>query len=118
MSTRDVPAAAPASEGLGALRERYAECAGSAFRVVGDGVDLELVMVSELHASSSQESFSLEFIGPREAMLQQGTHGVHHARFGQVDLFLVPIGLDGDRVRYEAVFNRLLVPPAGMSSEA
>jgi hypothetical protein len=51
------------------------------------------------------DPFTLEFTGPPPA-LEQRIHALDHPILGELDLFLVPIGLDPDgRVRYEAVFN-------------
>ncbi len=46
--------------------------------------------------------FSLVFHGGPG--LTQGTHQLTHAELGDLDLFLVPIGRDGEVVRYEAAF--------------
>lgn len=51
-------------------------------------------------------SFVLEFEAPGPPYLRQGTFHMHHDRLGEVAIFLVPLGLQGDRMRYEAVFHR------------
>jgi hypothetical protein len=56
------------------------------------------------HGPKGQErlQFSLVFSGP--PVLGQGTYRLTHAELGELDLFLVPIGRDGEVVRYEAAF--------------
>jgi hypothetical protein len=81
----------------------------SQFRVVPDSsaVALDLVEVGELASSPRQEQFSVVFRGPARPFLSQGMYRLAHERMGEFDLFLVPVGRDGDRYLYEAVFNRL-----------
>ncbi len=109
----DAPGALEGELGrLGPLRDRYAECLGSAFRrtadEAGDALVLELVSVSELRTTGWQEGFSLEFRGPAPIPLRQGIHALDHKQLGRLELFLVPIGLDGGSMRYEAIYNRLV----------
>jgi len=66
-----------------------------------------LVEVNALGSSTKQEQFSLQFRAPRDAPISQGIYRLEHDRLGALDIFLVPIGLDGNGVRYEAVFTRL-----------
>jgi hypothetical protein len=55
-----------------------------------------------------QESFSILFQGPREKSLPQGTYHFHHHRTSDFALFIVPVGVDDQGCRYEAVINRLV----------
>jgi hypothetical protein len=48
--------------------------------------------------------FSLEFRGPAETFMPQGTYPLTHAELGELTLFLVPLGPDADSMRYEAAF--------------
>jgi hypothetical protein len=54
------------------------------------------------------EQFSIIFRGPSDQSLGQGTQHMEHKRFGELDLFIVPIRQDGTGLFYEAVFNRFL----------
>ena len=55
--------------------------------------------------SPRPDPFSLVFSGPPPIM-EQRTYALSHPTLGPIDIFLVPIGVDGEgRVRYEAVFN-------------
>ena len=48
--------------------------------------------------------FSLVFRGPADPALPQSTYGLDHEDLGHLDVFLVPIGSDGEGMRYQAVF--------------
>ena len=58
-------------------------------------------------AERQADSFSLEFRGPRSRLLPQATYQFKHAILGAFPLFIVPVGVEGDQYRYEALFNRL-----------
>ncbi|HYJ84720.1 MAG TPA: hypothetical protein VEW46_01530 [Pyrinomonadaceae bacterium] len=72
-------------------------------------VDLELVEVkgymNKPGEAEGMERFSLFFKGPGKPLLPQSTYSFSNEGMGKIDLFLVPIGPDGDGIRYEAVFN-------------
>jgi hypothetical protein len=57
------------------------------------------------------ESFALVFRGPRAPQLAQGMYEFAHDQIGAFALFIVPIGADTDSVRYEAIFNRMVLAP-------
>ena len=71
-------------------------------------LDLELIDVSGLTETPRQRTFSILFRGPLERPFSQGTYRIEHSDLGTVDLFLVPVGREGDGMRYEAVFNNLV----------
>lgn len=82
------------------------------FRVRIDGVesiDLELVSVTEAGQRSSVEArqpFSLHFLGPVSPQyLIQHIYRLEHAQMGVLDLFIVPLGPEAGRMRYEAIFT-------------
>lgn len=74
-----------------------------------DLLDLELVRVAEVGANSMQgarKPFSLQFLGPvSRQYLQQHTYCLEHEFFGVLDLFIVPLGPETGRMRYEAIFS-------------
>jgi len=79
---------------------------GDAFEVGAPGatVGLVLAQVQELPVSGREGgSFRLEFHGPLKPMLGQG---IYPFLLGgdRVDIFLVPIGLTPQAMRYEAIF--------------
>lgn len=67
-------------------------------------VELQLIHVQELPASGrSAGSFRLEFHGPLQPFLPQGTFAFHLGR-ERPGIFMVPLGPAGDKMRYEALF--------------
>jgi len=53
------------------------------------------------------ERFSLFFEGP-DRYLPQNTYSLQHDQMGNFEIFLVPITKEGEKFRYEAVFNYYL----------
>jgi hypothetical protein len=51
------------------------------------------------------EPFSAVFLGPPSPVLPQRTWDLAHPALGTHAVFLVPLGPQGGRIRYEAVFN-------------
>jgi len=82
------------------------------FRVRLDGVEpivLELVNVTESGIRSRPEArrpFSLHFLGPVSPQyLVQHTYRLEHEQMGAFDLFIVPLGPETGRMRYEVIFT-------------
>jgi hypothetical protein len=48
---------------------------------------------------------SIVLHGPLDHALPQQIWPLDHDELGRLDIFLVPLGPDGDAMRYEAVFN-------------
>ena len=97
-------------------REEFAAHVGEVFSISPDenaGIDLTLTEVVGVGPKTTQEAldagraapFSAVFRGPPEPLLPQATHRLSHAKLGDFDLFLVPIGPDGDGIGYEAAFS-------------
>lgn len=72
-------------------------------------VELELISVEQTAQKSSPPTsrpFSLHFLGPASShYLVQHIYRLEHEQMGVLDLFLVPLGSEAGRMRYEAVFN-------------
>ena len=74
-------------------------------------IELELVDVVKLgepreSARVRRQAFSIQFLGPVSNLyLQQHVYRIEHEQMGSLDLFLVPLGPENGRMRYEAVFN-------------
>jgi hypothetical protein len=83
------------------LRSDFAVRAAS-----GATIALRLLEVNEKQAPGL-EQFSLTFRGPLAPMLEQRIHRLEHSVIGSRDLFVVPIGPDGEGMLYEVIFNRL-----------
>jgi hypothetical protein len=113
-------AAEPAGAGLGEAPSlaTFRREVGTNFRVVPAGwapVTFCLEAAEKLpHATVGQaeRQFSLLFRGGPECALEQNTYGLEHATLGRLDVFIVPVQLRKDGVRYyEAIFNE--APQAG-----
>lgn len=82
----------------------------SAHTPEGEPRELELVLEAAAAgpgaapADGVRRPFSLVFRGPLDAPLPQGITPLRHVELGEVGIFLVPIGSDGEGRRYEAVF--------------
>jgi hypothetical protein len=92
----------------------FAPLLNQTFTIRLDGVDpiaLELVSVTEPRveddgAGPRRRPFSLLFLGPVSRLyLQQHIYRLEHEQLGALELFLVPLGPEQGRMRYEAVFN-------------
>jgi hypothetical protein len=73
-----------------------------------EGEPFELVLSrcdESPHARPDHPAFSLLFHARGTGHLPQQIFALEHAELGQFDLFLVPLGPEGDRMRYEAVVN-------------
>ena len=71
-------------------------------------IDLELVSVTEAGPASRSEArrpFSLHFLGPVSSQyLIQHIYRLEHEIMGTLELFIVPLGPERGRMRYEAIF--------------
>jgi hypothetical protein len=72
-------------------------------------IDLQLVSVTALGAASQtgfRNPFSLHFLGPvSQHYLQQHTYQMVNQQLGTLDIFIVPLGAEVSRMRYEAIFT-------------
>jgi hypothetical protein len=72
-------------------------------------IDLQLVSVTELGTASQTEfrnPFSLHFLGPvSQQYLQQHTYPMVNEKLGTLEIFIVPLGAEAGRMRYEAIFT-------------
>lgn len=94
----------------------FAPHLGDTFRIYSDSgssLQVELIEATELGQGSGhgpgsppgRTPFSIVFRGPPEGFLPQRIYRIEHDGIGSFDLFLVPIGPDGEGMRYEAVFT-------------
>ena len=95
-----------------ASHDDFAACLNQPFTIDDDAagtVELELVEVATRGtfdpALQSRQSFAILFVGSAEPALAQGIHRLHHDQLGAMDLFLVPVGLAAQGMRYEAIFT-------------
>lgn len=72
-------------------------------------IELELISVTETGQRLSPEArqpFSLHFLGPVSPQyLLQHIYRLEQEEMGELDLFLVPLGPELRRMRYEAIFS-------------
>ena len=88
----------------------FSEHLNTKFRIRPDEstvIETELIAAEDLGSTPRQERFSLIFRAPHQPILPQRMYRIEHDVMGTLDLFLVPIGVEEDGLRYEAVFNRL-----------
>jgi hypothetical protein len=90
--------------------EDFFQCEGEQFETSSGGSDLRLILrliqVEKLgNHAGSREAFSLFFEGPPSPALQQSIHRLENAGFGEIEIFLVPIGTSPNGLRYQALFT-------------
>jgi hypothetical protein len=72
-------------------------------------IDLQLVSVTGLGTASQpgfRNPFSLHFLGPvSQQYLPQHTYQMVNEKLGTFDIFIVPLGAEAGRMRYEAIFT-------------
>lgn len=72
----------------------------------GAQVPVSVVEVRDLPDRSTRAApFAVEFEGPRDPMLPQGIHALHHPSLGLLELFMVPLARTASHARYELIFN-------------
>lgn len=85
----------------------FVNLVGHTFRVGEDmkGPDITLDRVEPI-ANGQREggSFSALFLGPQDFVLEQGFYQLSGATIA-FNIFLVPVGPEGDQSLYEAVYN-------------
>jgi uncharacterized protein DUF6916 len=89
----------------------FTEQIGSSLDVVNmssSPLGLKLMRVVEHAKTETNEAFSVFFLGPSDPFLPQGTRTLRHARFGEMEIFLVPVAKTNTGFEYEAVFNYIL----------
>lgn len=90
--------------------DQFKDKTGQAFVIEEDSVpsiELTLTEVAPIKnfANAPRAPFSLIFTSQGKSVLPQRMYALRHAALGLQSIFLVPVGKDGDTVRYEAVFN-------------
>lgn len=94
-------------ENLSALTaDTFEPLTGETFGHAGDGPALVLSCVARgRQVDGHREPFVLTFEGPRSAFLGQGMRRLQHGTLGDLEVFLVPVGMTEESYRYEAVFG-------------
>jgi len=92
-------------------RDNFAGVIGSTFTVkdASNGTaELVLTRVSELHESSGCRGFSVEFLAPENCNVDQGLYDIEHTTLGNMQLFLVPVGMKNGQLELQSIFNLLI----------
>jgi len=89
--------------------ETFESRLGETFRIQADTEWVEATLTEATPVGEGTEGrrapFSIVLRVPGDRVLPQQIYGVAHAGIGEFELFLVPIGPDGEGMRYEAVFG-------------
>ena len=92
--------------------ERFEACDGQTFIAADAGAEPVALVLSEVRLQGTfdpehhqRQAFSLLFSGRTETVLEQRMYLLQNDTLGELTIFLVPIGSDGDRMLYEAVFT-------------
>lgn len=96
--------------------ETFSPHVGETFRIPLQGdqsIELELVDARSLFDSyagrpgprTARAPFALVLKGPAAPVLPQRIYPLEHATIGRHELFIVPIGPDQGRMRYEVIFT-------------
>jgi len=85
-------------------------CLDQPFNLEHNGASHALILISvdrlaKSATSDDREAFSVVFRGDKSQTLEQQIYRISHDALGNMDLFIVPIGLDDEGMRYEAVFS-------------
>lgn len=90
----------------------FVPCLNQTFTVRIDGLEpigLELILATEKSNGfrpGVRRPFSLHFLGPVSSQyLFQNMYRLEHPELGVLDIFLVPLGPEEGRMRYEAIFG-------------
>jgi hypothetical protein len=93
----------------------FAQYLGQKFRIGLDSahrLEVELIEANSLgegpsggEESKKRAPFSLVFRGPKDLLLPQRIYPFEHEGLGSFPIFIVPIGVDENGLRYEAVFT-------------
>lgn len=94
--------------------ETFKSHVGESFRIAfTDGeIELTLILATPITAGepepdpAKRSPFSLTFRGgPVDRFLPQRIYELEHPELGSLPIFLVPLGPDGEGMRYEAIFT-------------
>jgi hypothetical protein len=89
--------------------ETFAAHLNQRFTVIHGASSLELTLVEAAARSGGRgqgrQPFALLFQGPIAPVLPQATYRFEHAELPVLDIFIVPVGPEQGRMRYEAIFS-------------
>jgi hypothetical protein len=91
--------------------DTFAAREGERFTIAFEDGELELElaeverMPEEWGRTERREPFSVIFHGSIEYLLPQQVWPLRHDDLGRLDVFLVPLGPEGEAMRYQAIFT-------------
>lgn len=90
--------------------ETFTAHLGSEFQLAIGSISLPLVLTEAKTAGAarpggSRTPFGLTFRCPGPQLLPQAIYRLEHPVLGVLEIFLVPVGRDGDGFFYQAIFN-------------
>lgn len=91
--------------------ESFAKELGTSFQLdYGPEAPLRLELIEatpgkQNSVGARRVPFSLLFRGPQQPVLPQKIYPLEHERLGRLEIFIVPLGPDGEGMRYEAIFT-------------
>jgi hypothetical protein len=93
-------------------RSRFTPFRGATFQMASgtDAVDVVLTEISELKPvlrPDDEKRFALLFVAARDHAPADGIRTFRRAGFGEIDLFVSPVGRPVNAVHYQAIVNRL-----------
>jgi activator of 2-hydroxyglutaryl-CoA dehydratase len=91
--------------------EKFSQHLNSKFIVKhesGTTVELQLIEAKPSTKTPAYEQFSLLFLGPPNAFLQQATYSFEHEQLEAFEMFIVPVKQVAEGFHYEAIISRQL----------
>jgi hypothetical protein len=93
-------------------RSRFMPFVGATFRMTGGGekADVVLAEISDLSPvlrPADEKRFSLLFTGARDHPPADGIRNFSNDEFGEIDMFVSPIGRRTGSLSYQVIVNRL-----------
>lgn len=89
--------------------ERFQPLVGDTFTIRAADGEIDAVLTSAEPGTAAPggnpEPFSLVWLGPTDAQLQQGMHVIEHPALEASAIFLVPIGASQAGIEYQAIFS-------------
>lgn len=89
--------------------EKFAAHLNDRFTVIDQASRHELALVEAVPRGAGRaqgrQPFALLFHGPLAPVLPQAMYRFEHPALPPLDIFIVPVGPDGERMRYEAIFS-------------
>ena len=87
---------------------KYLNTKFKVFRTDDEVFEAELVGVYDLRNDHVLQTFSVEFLFPKEFGAEQKIYKIEHPEHGTMEIFIVPVGQSESGILFEAIFNRMV----------